>query len=98
MKDHEKFIEAKIQPIYNSNNAMLEFSTGLVYLAVEKLVKDSAAILADDAILAKTIGEVLSFETELRTMHNYPSSQPSAPSPSNSASFLQSMARSGESS
>lgn len=76
--DHIQFIESKIQPIYKPNDALVEFSRGLVQLVVEKLIKDSTAYLEDDVLLAHVIGEVLSFETELRTMHDYPSSQPSA--------------------
>nr|CAG4650082.1 EOG090X04F1 [Sida crystallina] len=75
--DHIKFIETYVQPVYNQEDALMEFSKGLVQLAVEKLAKDSPAILSDDAILAHTIGEVLNFETELRSSYNYPSSQPS---------------------
>ncbi len=50
---------------------------GLVQLAVEKLVKETPAVLADDAVLAHTIGEVLAFEAELRSSAEYPPSQPS---------------------
>ena len=75
--DHIKFIETYIQPVYGGGDALLEFSRGLVQLAVEKLIKESALILADDAVLAHTIGEVLSFETDLRSSYDYPSSQPS---------------------
>nr|CAG4649251.1 EOG090X04F1 [Scapholeberis mucronata] len=78
IEDHTKFIEASVQPLYEPNDALAEFSRGLVQLAVEKLVKDTSVILEDDVILAHTIGEVLSFESELRTSTNYPSSQPSA--------------------
>lgn len=76
--DHVKFIETHVQPIYKPKNATIEFSRGLVQLAVEKLVKDGPAILEDDAILAHTVGEVLSFESDLRTLYDYPTSQPSA--------------------
>ena len=76
--DHIKFIETHIQPFYDGKDAVGEFSRRLVQLAVEKLVKDSAFILEDDVILAHTIGEVLSFESELRTQFDYPSSEPSA--------------------
>nr|CAG4641615.1 EOG090X04F1 [Eurycercus lamellatus] len=76
--DHAKFIETHVQPFYKPNDALVEFSRGLVQLAVEKLVKDSAVVLDDDVVLAHTIGEVLSFESELRTSYDYPSSQPSA--------------------
>lgn len=78
IEDHAKFIETNVQPLYESDDAFLEFSRGLVQLVVEKLVKDTPVILEDDAILAHAIGEVLSFESELRTSCNYPSSQPSA--------------------
>lgn len=78
IEDHAKFIEINVQPLYEPNDAFLEFSRGLVQLAVEKLVKDAPIMLEDDVILAHTIGEVLSFESELRTSCNYPSSQPSA--------------------
>ncbi|EFX76487.1 hypothetical protein DAPPUDRAFT_322360 [Daphnia pulex] len=76
--DHAKFLETNVQPLYAPNDALTDFSRGLVQLAVEKLVKDTPAILEDDTILAHTIGEVLSFESELRSSYNYPSSQPSA--------------------
>ncbi len=76
--DHAKFIETNVQPLYEPNNALMDFSRGLVQLAVEKLVKDTPFMLEDDAVLAHTIGEVLSFESELRTSFNYSSSQPSA--------------------
>nr|CAH0101935.1 unnamed protein product [Daphnia galeata] len=76
--DHTKFIETNVQPLYAPNDAFTDFSRGLVQLAVEKLVKDTPVVLEDDTILAHTIGEVLSFESELRTSYNYPSSQPSA--------------------
>ena len=76
--DHATFIETNVQPLYAPNDALTDFSRGLVQLAVEKLVKDTPVILEDDTILAHTIGEVLSFESELRSSYNYPSSQPSA--------------------
>ena len=76
--DHVKFIESHIQPFYGDNDAFGEFSRRLVQLTVEKLIKDSAFILEDEVILAHTIGQVLSFESKLRTQYNYPSSQPSA--------------------
>jgi hypothetical protein len=76
--DHTKFIETNVQPLYAPNDAFTDFSRGLVQLAVEKLVKDTPVVLEDVTILAHTIGEVLSFESELRTSYNYPSSQPSA--------------------
>lgn len=76
--DHAKFLETNVQPLYAPNDALTDFSRGLVQLAVEKLVKDTPVILEDDTILAHTIGEVLSFESELRSSYNYPSSQPSA--------------------
>lgn len=76
--DHTKFIETNVQPLHEPNDASVEFARGLVQLAVEKLVKDTPALLEDDKILAHTIGEVLSFESELRSSYNYPSSQPSA--------------------
>lgn len=78
IEDHAKFIATNVQPLYEPNDAFLEFSRGLVQLAVEKLVKEAPVMLEDDVILAHTIGEVLSFESELRTSCNYPSSQPSA--------------------
>jgi len=76
--DHSRFVEAQVQPMYKPKDAFGEFSRCLVQLAVEKLVKDSPFILEDDVILAHTVGEVLSFESELRTSHDYPTSQPSA--------------------
>lgn len=76
--DHAEFIETNVQPLYEPHNALTDFSRGLVQLAVEKLVKDTPVILEEDTILAHTIGEVLSFESELRTSFSYPSSQPSA--------------------
>lgn len=76
--DHAKFIETHVQPMGLCDDAMAEFSRGLVQLAVEKLIKDSSVLLEDDVLLAHTIGEVLSFETELRTSYDYPTSQPSA--------------------
>lgn len=78
IEDHAKFIESNVQPLYEPNNALMDFSRGLVQLAVEKLVKDTPVLLEDDTVLAHTIGEVLSFESELRISCNYPSSQPSA--------------------
>jgi len=78
INDHYKFIENNVQPIYEPNNALEEFSRALVHLAVEKLVKDSPVLLEDDVLLAHTIGEVLSFESELRAHCDYPPSQPSA--------------------
>lgn len=78
IEDHARFIEVNVQPLYEPNDALAEFSRGLVQLAVEKLVKDTPVMLEDDVILAHTIGEVLSFESELRNSTNYPPSQPSA--------------------
>ena len=76
--DHARFIETHVQPVYAPKDAFVEFSRGLVQLAVEKLVKDGPAILEDDVILAHTVGEVLIFETDLRSHYDYPISQPSA--------------------
>lgn len=76
--DHVKFIETEIQPIYKPKDAFLEFSRGLVQLVVEKLIRDSMAYLEDDRLLAHAIGQVLEFETKLRTLYDYPSHQPSA--------------------
>lgn len=74
--DHIQFIESNIEPSYN--NSLIEFNRSLVQLVVEKLIKDSAAFLEDEVLLAHVIGEVLSFESELRTVYEYPSHQPSA--------------------
>ncbi|MGH0146996.1 UNVERIFIED_CONTAM: hypothetical protein FKN15_009128 [Acipenser sinensis] len=56
----------------------LQFSSGLLTLALEKLSCDASRLLYDDALFCHLVDEVLLFEKELRGTHAYPSSLPGA--------------------
>ncbi|XP_053464574.1 RAD50-interacting protein 1 isoform X1 [Nycticebus coucang] len=75
--NHTQFLDEKIQPILDkvgsSVNARLEFSRGLMMLVLEKLAADIPCLLYDDSLFCHLVDEVLLFERELHTVHDYPS-------------------------
>ncbi|KAK6488375.1 RAD50-interacting protein 1 [Huso huso] len=80
--NHSDFLEEKVQPILlrasSAIDARLQFSSGLLTLALEKLSCDASRLLYDDALFCHLVDEVLLFEKELRGTHAYPSSLPGA--------------------
>ncbi|GAB1289450.1 RAD50-interacting protein 1 [Apodemus speciosus] len=79
--NHTHFLDEKIQPILDkvgsAVNARLEFSRGLVMLILEKLASDIPCLLYDDSLFCHLVDEVLLFERELHSVHDYPSTYPS---------------------
>lgn len=54
----------------------VEFSRGLVVLAMEKLLNDIPNMLYDEHIFSHMIDEVLSFDKELKNTYGYPENHP----------------------
>ena len=54
----------------------VEFSRGLVELAMEKMNSDVPELMYDDHNYSHLIDETLTFDRELRMAHGYPASQP----------------------
>ncbi|XP_049774024.1 RAD50-interacting protein 1 [Schistocerca cancellata] len=81
IRDHEKFVNQWVQPVYNSNglshiSAKTELIRGLVQLAVEKLHNELPSLQQDDALFSHLVDEALGFDRELRDSFNYPPKQP----------------------
>ena len=54
----------------------MEFTWGLVALAMDKLLNDIPNMLYDEHIFSHMIDEVLSFDKELKNTYGYPENQP----------------------
>ncbi|KAI0223719.1 RAD50-interacting protein 1 [Lamellibrachia satsuma] len=81
MKDHQEFLRSKIQPLLEEakpgyRDALVEFSRGLVELAMEKMLSDIPELMYDDHNFSHLIDETLTFDRELRTVHGYPTAHP----------------------
>ncbi|KAK2176865.1 hypothetical protein NP493_625g01069 [Ridgeia piscesae] len=81
IKDHQEFLRTKIQPLLEEagseyRDAVVEFSRGLVQLAMEKMLADIPELLYDDHHYSHLIDETLTFDRELRLVHGYPTSLP----------------------
>ncbi|KAJ8916099.1 hypothetical protein NQ315_004465 [Exocentrus adspersus] len=82
IRDHGDFVEKYIQPVVDKLgihhiNAKLEFTRGLVQLAIEKLYSELPNIQYDDFTFSHSIDEALGFDKELRDIYEYPPNQPS---------------------
>jgi len=55
----------------------IEFSKGLVQIAMEKLHWDLPHVQYDDALFSHTVDEALGFARELKDGYGYPDSHPS---------------------
>jgi len=78
---HKTFLDAHIQPVYDQlelvTSARLEFGSGLVSLATEKLSLDLPLVQGDDVLLAHTIDEAIGFARDIAGQLQYSSAQPS---------------------
>ena len=55
----------------------VEFSRGLVILAIEKLLHDVPELLVMETTFAHVVDETLAFHRDLISVYGYPESQPS---------------------
>ena len=53
----------------------MEFSRGLVILAMEKMLNDIPELLYDEHMFSHMIDEALLFDKELRSSYQYPESE-----------------------
>ncbi|CAO1304372.1 unnamed protein product [Diamesa tonsa] len=81
-KDNHIFVGEIFQDAANracvSDNIRLEFVRGLVQLTIVKLLQDIEEMCMDEQLFAHLIDEILSFEQDLKSLMNYPSTLPSA--------------------
>jgi hypothetical protein len=89
INDHTQFIEQELQPALSRDihlNIKVEFMRGLLQEVVSKVTYEltpsnhphNNGILDDDFLTSHLIDELLIFEKELRTIHHYPQSYPTA--------------------
>ncbi|KAL1116060.1 hypothetical protein AAG570_005555 [Ranatra chinensis] len=58
----------------------IEFLSGMVQMAVDKLERDLEHVQFDDTLFSHTVDEALGFDRELRDLYPYPAALPSAAS------------------
>jgi hypothetical protein len=61
--------------MFDNFSYQVEFSRGLVVLAMEKLLSDIPELLYDDHLFSHMVDEALAFDMELTKAYNYPASQ-----------------------
>ncbi|XP_060522596.1 RINT1-like protein [Cylas formicarius] len=81
IRDHKDVVDKWLQPVIyklglHHIDPKLEFTRGLVQLAVEKLYRELPSLQFDDFTFSHTVDEALGFDKELRETYGYPATQP----------------------